>query len=169
MTRKSSSRTTLFDVANLAGVGSATVDRVINERGNVSEDIRKRVLDAARTVDVVGWADRGVLKTALGTVLANEEVIDGKSEVGGFPVVRLPLKQWMLRITAFAERCRAENIPISAIHSGSGYTTKADGRRYVFTRGALTSTLMELMLTTWPLRFLVMPGSRPIVMRSAPK
>lgn len=50
MTRKSSSRTTLFDVANLAGVGSATVDRVINERGNVSEDIRKRVLDAARAL-----------------------------------------------------------------------------------------------------------------------
>ena len=40
----------------------------------------------------------------LGTVLANEEVIDGKSEVGGFPVVRLPLKQWMLRITAYADR-----------------------------------------------------------------
>lgn len=36
-------------------------------------------------------------------------------------------------ITRFAEKCRAENIPISAIHSGSGYTTKADGRRYVFT------------------------------------
>ena len=41
---------------------------------------------------------------ALGTVLANEEVIDGKSEVGGFPVVRMPLKQWMLRITAYADR-----------------------------------------------------------------
>ncbi len=40
----------------------------------------------------------------LGTVLANEEVIDGKSEVGGFPVERRPLRQWMLRITAFAER-----------------------------------------------------------------
>lgn len=40
----------------------------------------------------------------LGTVLANEEVIDGKSEVGGFPVVRRPMRQWMLRITAFAER-----------------------------------------------------------------
>ncbi len=40
----------------------------------------------------------------LGTVLANEEVIDGKSERGGFPVVRMPLKQWMLRITAYAER-----------------------------------------------------------------
>jgi leucyl-tRNA synthetase len=40
----------------------------------------------------------------LGTVLANEEVIDGKSEVGGFPVVRRPMRQWMLRITAFTER-----------------------------------------------------------------
>jgi leucyl-tRNA synthetase len=40
----------------------------------------------------------------LGTVLANEEVIDGKSERGGHPVVRMPLTQWMLRITAYAER-----------------------------------------------------------------
>ena len=40
----------------------------------------------------------------LGTVLANEEVIDGKSEVGGHPVVRMPMKQWMLRITAYADR-----------------------------------------------------------------
>jgi leucyl-tRNA synthetase len=40
----------------------------------------------------------------LGTVLANEEVIDGKSEVGGFSVVRRPMRQWMLRITAFADR-----------------------------------------------------------------
>ena len=40
----------------------------------------------------------------LGTVLANEEVVDGKSEVGGFPVIRKPMRQWMLRITAFAER-----------------------------------------------------------------
>jgi len=41
---------------------------------------------------------------ALGTVLANEEVIDGKSERGGHPVVRLPMRQWMLRITSYAER-----------------------------------------------------------------
>jgi leucyl-tRNA synthetase len=41
---------------------------------------------------------------ALGTVLANEEVIDGKSEVGGHPVERIPLRQWMLRITAYADR-----------------------------------------------------------------
>ncbi len=40
----------------------------------------------------------------LGTVLANEEVIDGKSERGGFPVIRKPMKQWMLRITAYGDR-----------------------------------------------------------------
>jgi len=44
----------------------------------------------------------------LGTVLANEEVIDGKSEVGGFPVVRKPMRQWMLRITAYAEKLLAD-------------------------------------------------------------
>ena len=43
----------------------------------------------------------------LGTVLANEEVVDGKSEVGGFPVERRPMRQWVLRITAFAERLLA--------------------------------------------------------------
>src|SRR5262245_41158896 len=40
----------------------------------------------------------------LGTVLANEEVEDGKSKEEGFPVVRMPLRQWMLRITAYADR-----------------------------------------------------------------
>ncbi|MCH1494947.1 MAG: class I tRNA ligase family protein, partial [Rubripirellula sp.] len=40
----------------------------------------------------------------LGTVLANEEVQDGKSERGGYPVKRIPLRQWMLRITDYAER-----------------------------------------------------------------
>ncbi|WP_129727875.1 MULTISPECIES: leucine--tRNA ligase [Bacillaceae] len=41
---------------------------------------------------------------ALGTVLANEEVIDGKSERGGHPVERRPMKQWILKITAYADR-----------------------------------------------------------------
>jgi leucyl-tRNA synthetase len=40
----------------------------------------------------------------LGTVLANEEVIGGLSERGGFPVVRKPMKQWMMRITDYADR-----------------------------------------------------------------
>jgi len=46
----------------------------------------------------VNWCE------ALGTVLANEEVIDGKSERGGHPVERRPMRQWMLRITEYAER-----------------------------------------------------------------
>ena len=41
---------------------------------------------------------------ALGTVLANEEVIDGRSERGNHPVIRKPMKQWMVRITEYAER-----------------------------------------------------------------
>ncbi|MDB6064420.1 MAG: leucyl-tRNA synthetase [Pedosphaera sp.] len=53
----------------------------------------------------------------LGTVLANEEVIDGKSEVGGFPVVRKPMRQWMLRITAYAERLLADLESIDWSHS----------------------------------------------------
>jgi leucyl-tRNA synthetase len=41
---------------------------------------------------------------ALGTVLANEEIVDGVSEVGVFPVIRRPMRQWVLKITAYADR-----------------------------------------------------------------
>lgn len=41
---------------------------------------------------------------ALRTVLANEEIVDGKSERGGHPIVRMPMRQWMLNITAYAEK-----------------------------------------------------------------
>jgi len=53
---------------------------------------------AYQTEKPVNWCP------ALGTVLANEEVIDGKSERGNHPVIRLPLRQWMLKITAYADR-----------------------------------------------------------------
>ncbi len=42
--------------------------------------------------------------SALGTVLANEEVINGKSERGDHPVMRLPLRQWVLKITKYADK-----------------------------------------------------------------
>ena len=45
---------------------------------------------------------------ALGTVLANEEVIDGKSERGGHPVIKKPMRQWVLKITEYAERLLAD-------------------------------------------------------------
>jgi leucyl-tRNA synthetase len=49
---------------------------------------------------------------ALGTVLANEEVIDGRSERGNFPVIRQPLRQWQLRITAYADRLAEDLGPL---------------------------------------------------------
>jgi leucyl-tRNA synthetase len=75
----------------------------------IPDEVRKQGTDAIRTFQdsrrlayqveaPVNWCP------ALGTVLANEEVVDGKSERGGHPVVRMPLRQWMLRITAYAER-----------------------------------------------------------------
>ena len=51
---------------------------------------------------LVNWCPK------LGTVLANEEVIDGKSERGSYPVQRIPLRQWMLRITDYADRLESE-------------------------------------------------------------
>jgi leucyl-tRNA synthetase len=70
--------------------------------GNPSPEARRLHRDNHRLAYVteapVWWCEQ------LGTVLANEEVVDGKSEVGGFPVVRKPMRQWMLRITAYAER-----------------------------------------------------------------
>ena len=52
---------------------------------------------------------------ALGTVLANEEVIDGLSERGNHPVIRKPMKQWMLKITEYADRL-LEDLDLSLIH-----------------------------------------------------
>ena len=63
---------------------------------------------------------------ALGTVLANEEVIDGKSERGGYPVVRTPLRQWMLRITAYADRL-AEDLGARRLARGDAHRCSATG------------------------------------------
>ena len=63
---------------------------------------QRRVIDDHRLVYLsqitVNWCP------ALGTVLANDEVIDGRSERGGHPVLRKPLKQWQFRITSYAQR-----------------------------------------------------------------
>lgn len=63
---------------------------------------QRDVLDNQRLAylgeQTVNWCPK------LGTALANEEVIDGRSERGGYPVLRKPLRQWMFRITAYADR-----------------------------------------------------------------
>ena len=69
----------------------------------LDEVTRRQLVDARRLAyiseEMVNWCP------GLGTVLANEEVTaDGRSDVGNYPVYRRPLRQWMLRITAYAER-----------------------------------------------------------------
>src|SRR5205085_3660695 len=79
--------------------GDVRTERLWRE---LSADEQVDVINAQRLAYMdevpVNWCE------ALGTVLANEEVIDGKSERGGFPVERRPMRQWLLRITAYAER-----------------------------------------------------------------
>ena len=67
----------------------------------------------------------------LGTVLANEEVIDGKSERGGYPVIRMPMRQWVLRITKYADRL-AEDLasldwPKSTLEMQRNWIGKSEG------------------------------------------
>jgi leucyl-tRNA synthetase len=88
------------------------------EPSESSDAQQTRRADALRSPEIRKYQDKHRLAyiseapvnwcPALGTVLANEEVIDGKSERGSHPVVRLPLKQWMLRITAYADRLANE-------------------------------------------------------------
>ena len=69
---------------------------------DLNERQRREYRDSKRLAYIgfapVWWCEQ------LGTVLSNEEVVDGKSEIGDFPVTRKPMRQWMLRITAIAER-----------------------------------------------------------------
>ena len=71
----------------------------VTQGGDVAvEEYRAQFRLAFYADAMVNWCP------ALGTVLANEEVIDGKSERGGHEVIRKPMRQWMLRITKYAEQ-----------------------------------------------------------------
>ncbi|HEY4537206.1 MAG TPA: leucine--tRNA ligase [Erysipelothrix sp.] len=72
----------------------------------------------------------------LGTVLANEEVIDGKSEVGGFEVIRKPMRQWVLKITEYAERLLEDldliDWPESTKEMQRNWIGKSEGAEVIF-------------------------------------
>ncbi len=78
-----------------------TVNQLVARGAGISV-VRRALIDSQRLAYVAKaefwWCEE------LGTVLSNEEVVDGKSEVGGFPVGKKPMLQWVLRITAYAER-----------------------------------------------------------------
>ncbi|HCD30539.1 MAG TPA: leucine--tRNA ligase, partial [Phycisphaerales bacterium] len=90
----------------------------------LERSVQRHVVDNQRLAylseQVVNWCP------ALGTALANEEVIDGKSERGGHPVVRKPLKQWMFRITSFADRLANDLDTLDWPHS-----TKVQQREWI--------------------------------------
>ncbi|MCA9580638.1 MAG: class I tRNA ligase family protein, partial [Myxococcales bacterium] len=83
-------------------VPSSERERDLGPWADLGEDERREVINSWRLAYVgeqtVNWCPK------LGTALANEEVIDGRSERGGYPVLRKPLRQWLFRITAYGDR-----------------------------------------------------------------
>ncbi len=100
----------------------------------LSQPERRAVIDGQRLAylgeQTVNWCPK------LGTALANEEVIDGKSERGSFPVYRKPLRQWMFRITAYAHRLLADldavDWPASTKTMQSEWIGKSEGAEIDF-------------------------------------
>jgi leucyl-tRNA synthetase len=86
----------------LAAVGGGAEVAGLVRWHELDQKQRRAVIDGQRLAYLdqmtVNWCP------ALGTVLANDEVIDGRSERGGHPVLRKPLRQWQFRITSYAER-----------------------------------------------------------------
>lgn len=92
---------TWYDPAAKRGrpIGELLVPAEVTREGEVAVRKYRDAHRLAYQAEVpVNWCP------ALGTVLANEEVIDGKSERGGHPVERRPLRQWLMRITTYADR-----------------------------------------------------------------
>jgi leucyl-tRNA synthetase len=87
------------DAAEISGDDKA---RDFGAWSALSKPSQRKIIDSYRIAylaeQTVNWCPK------LGTALANEEVIDGRSERGSFPVFRKPLKQWLFRITAFGQR-----------------------------------------------------------------
>ncbi len=112
----------------------------------------------------------------LGTVLANEEVIDGKSEVGGFPVERRPMRQWMLKITAYAERLLQDleelDWPESIKEMQRNWIGKSEGANVVFPMKTADGDVQESIevFTTRPdtlfgATYMVLAPEHPLVDR----
>ncbi|MDE3224552.1 MAG: leucine--tRNA ligase, partial [Nitrospirota bacterium] len=107
---------------------------------------------------------------ALGTVLANEEIVDGKSEVGGFEVVRKPMRQWVLKITAYADRLlddlKLVEWPTSTLEMQKNWIGRSIGAEVEFPLAGLNGTLR--IFTTRPdtlfgATYMVLAPEHPLV------
>ncbi len=108
---------------------------------------------------------------ALGTVLANDEIIDGKSERGGHPVERRPMRQWMLRITAYAERLLNDldlvDYPESTKDHQRNWIGRSEGAEIRFPLSESSADVLEVF-TTRPdtlmgVTFMVLAPEHPLV------
>jgi len=107
---------------------------------------------------------------ALGTVLANEEIIDGKSEVGGFDVVRKPMRQWVLKITAYADRLLEDlklvEWPASTLEMQKNWIGRSIGAEVEFVLAGVAGTVR--IFTTRPdtlfgTTYMVLAPEHPLV------
>ena len=106
----------------------------------------------------------------LGTVLANEEVIDGKSERGGHPVIRKPMRQWVFRITEYAESLLAGlddvDWPESVKNLQRNWIGRSDGSNVEFEIPSINETIR--VFTTRPdtlfgATYMVLAPEHPLV------
>src|SRR6202795_2267059 len=107
---------------------------------------------------------------ALGTVLANEEIIDGKSEVGGFDVVRKPMRKWVLKITAYADRLLEDlklvEWPVSTLEMQKNWIGRSIGAEVEFDVAGVPGTVR--IFTTRPdtlfgATYMVLAPEHPLV------
>src|SRR6478672_7860501 len=107
---------------------------------------------------------------ALGTVLANEEIVDGKSEVGGFDVIRKPMRQWVLKITAYADRLLDDlslvQWPTSTLEMQKNWIGRSIGAEVEFSLAAVNGTIR--IFTTRPdtlfgATYMVLAPEHPLV------
>jgi leucyl-tRNA synthetase len=107
---------------------------------------------------------------ALGTVLANEEIVDGKSEVGGFDVVRKPMRQWVLKITAYADRLLEDlklvEWPTSTLEMQKNWIGRSIGAEVEFDMAGVPGTVR--IFTTRPdtlfgATYMVLAPEHPLV------
>ncbi len=106
----------------------------------------------------------------LRTVLANEEVINGRSERGGFPCVRRPLKQWMLKITAYADRLLEDldelDWPESVKSMQRDWIGRSEGAEIEFPIEGLEEDLVVFTTrpdTLWGATFMVIAPEHPLL------
>src|SRR5438094_3709203 len=107
---------------------------------------------------------------ALGTVLANEEIVDGRSEIGGFEVIRKPMRQWVLKITAYADRLLEDlklvDWPASTLEMQKNWIGRSVGAEVEFTLVGVNATIR--VFTTRPdtlfgATYMVLAPEHPLV------